>query len=165
METLMTEHTYSRTPLRPFMDFEREELCLLREKAEIFGLSRSPFLWRHPGPMGYPGGDPYSLLSSQPGCIPPQLYQVSRAGSMIPPHLLQQWASAPSPLSRISQYNIMMNDMNSAACPPPVGALRPLPSHPTSSEASPNHRYMPYVYTRKDQANGNDSDVSSPTLR
>lgn len=164
METLMTEHTYSRTPLRPFLDLEREEIdCFLREKAGLLGLSRPPFFWRPPGPVGYTPSDHYSLLNSQAGCIPPQLYPVSRAGSMmVPPHLLQQWATSPSSLSRISQYNMIMNDLNSTACPPPVGALRPLPSHPTTTEG---HRYMPYVYARKDQTNGSDSEVSSPTLR
>lgn len=164
----MTEHTYSRTPLRPFLDLEREELncLLLREKAEMFGLSRPPFFWRPPGPTGYPGSDPYPLLSSQTSCLPPHLYPVSRAGAMmVPPHVLQQWASNPSSLSGLSQYNMLMNNMASSACPPPVGALRPLPSHPTTTEGGTNHRYMPYVYARKDQTNGNDSEVSSPTLR
>lgn len=168
MESLMTEHTYSRTPLRPFFDIEREEIdCFLRDKAGLLGLSRpGPFFWRPPAPVGYPSGDHYSLLSSQAGCIPPQLYPATRAGSMmVPPHLLQQWANSPSSLTRISQYNMMLNDLNSTACPPPVGTLRPLPSHPTTTESAVNHRYMPYVYARKDQTNGSDSEIPSPTLR
>ncbi|XP_015904151.1 T-box transcription factor TBX20-like isoform X1 [Parasteatoda tepidariorum] len=167
METLMTEHTYSRTPLRPFMD-ERDELnCLLmRDKAEMLGLtSRPPYYWRNPA-SGYSAGDSYPLLASQAGCLPPHSYGFSRAGAMmVPPHVLQHWASSPASLSGLSQYNMLMNNMASGACPPPIGALRPMPSHPTTTESSQNHRYMPYIYARKEQTNGNDAETTSPGLR
>ncbi|XP_035216770.1 T-box transcription factor TBX20-like isoform X1 [Stegodyphus dumicola] len=164
METLMTEHTYSRTPLRPFLDIDREELncLLLREKAEMLGLSARPsFFWRPPTP-GYPSGDHYPLLASQAACLPPHLYSVSRS---VPPHVLQQWTSNPSSLSGFSHYHLLMNNMASGTCPPPVGTVRPLPSHPAATDGPPNHRYMPYIYARKDQTNGSDPEASSPSLR
>ncbi|GBM10328.1 T-box transcription factor TBX20 [Araneus ventricosus] len=170
MESLMTEHTYSRTPLRPFLDMEREDFLYMREKAEALGYaSRNPFFplqsWRPPNP-GYPPGDSYHFLSSQVNCLPPHSYALSRAGGMVlPPQMLQHWASSPSSLSGLSQYNMLMNNMASGSCPPPVSALRPLASHPTSVDGSPNHRYMPYMYTRKEQTNGSDPGTSSPNMR
>ncbi|KAF8781870.1 T-box transcription factor TBX20 like protein [Argiope bruennichi] len=171
MESLMTEHTYSRTPLRPFLDMEREDFLFMRDKAEALGYaSRHPFFplqsWRPPNP-GYPPGDSYHLLSSQVSCLPPHSYALSRAagGMVLPPQMLQHWASSPSSLSGLSQYNMLMNNMASGSCPPPVSALRPLASHPTSVDGSPNHRYMPYMYTRKEQTNGSDPGTSSPNMR
>lgn len=153
---MMAEHTYSRTPLRPFIDMDRDEInYLMRE-----GLAnRSPFIplplqaFRPPTP-GYPSGDPYHM---------PQ-YSLSRAGAMmLQPQVLQHFAGGPSALSGLSHYNMLMNNIaSSGAYPPPVAAIRPLPSHTTDS--SQNHRYMPYMFQRRDQSNGNSNDtgMSSP---
>lgn len=156
MESMMAEHTYSRTPLRPFIDMDREEInYLMRE-----GLAnRGPFLplplqaFRPPTP-GYPGTDPYHM----------QQYSLSRAGAMmLQPQVLQHFAAAaggPSALSSLSHYNMLMNNIASSGAGP--GAyptpIRPLPSQTDSSPS--NHRYMPYMFQRREHSNGNASESS-----
>ncbi|GFQ64713.1 t-box transcription factor TBX20 [Trichonephila clavata] len=168
MESLMSEHTYSRTPFRPIIEMDRDELIFMREKADMLAFRHSilPFSSWRPSNPGYPHGDPYPLLSSQAGCLTPHPYGLPRTGAMVLQHqMMQNWANSPSSLPGLSQYNMLMNNMASGSCPPPANTLRPLPSHPSAIEGSPNHRFMPYVYVRKDQTNGNDPGSSPPNMR
>ncbi|GIX96795.1 t-box transcription factor TBX20 [Caerostris darwini] len=159
MESMMAEHTYSRTPLRPFLDMDREEYLFMRENIVSRQLPFGFPPWRVPS-TGFLTGDPYPLLTSQPGGLPPHSFSLPRG--VMPGQLMQHWTSSPSTL----QYNLqLMNNFASSSGPSPVSAVRPLPSHPTALEGSPNHRYMPYMYSRREQTNGSDPGTSSPSMR
>ncbi|XP_023215038.1 T-box transcription factor TBX20-like isoform X1 [Centruroides vittatus] len=174
METLITEHNYLYSPLRAFLDPERDDInsALLREKAELLGIPRPPFLWRTSAgiPSSFGPNDAYSaLLSSQHN-----LYQMNSARSNPPPLTLapqmwQQWAAAASPaaLAGLGQYGML--NISSSSCQP-THVCR-------TSESTQNlglHRYMPYFYSTKKegtspQTNGIDiggsSELTPSTLR
>ncbi|GFT77792.1 t-box transcription factor TBX20 [Nephila pilipes] len=170
MESLMAEHTYStRLPFRPGPEsLDSQELLYYREKPDLYPIRHPLFSfssWR-PSNAGYSTGDPYPILSPPAGCLTPHSYPLPRAGAMVlQQQMLQSWANSHSSLSGLSQYNMLMNNMASGSCPPPANALRPLPSHPPAMDGSPTHRYMPYMYVRKDQSNGNDRGSSPPNMR